>query len=128
MAGLCLALGAAVVALGVNQVELRWTHSVQKSEWREQWSVTAAGLVLQQAAVQSSGAGMDPGEDAVMRDGFWVWRPALPPQPELILTRSPYTPGDWHLCTAAGCHDLGGYFPGIAADQAVTMRPCGPGG
>lgn len=124
MAGLCLALGAAVVALHTSAVDLRWTHSVQKTEWREHWDLTKAGLVVEQAAVQSSGAGMDPGPDAVFRNGFWVWKPRLPPQPQLTLTRSPFTPGDWHLCIKGQCRDLGSYFPGIGPEQAVTMEPC----
>lgn len=126
MAGLCLAVGAAVVALGVNIADLRWTHSVQKTEWRETWLATTQGLRLEQAAVQGSGAGMDPGEGAVLRDGFWVWQPKLPVQSELVLTRSLYTGSDWNICTAqSGCRPLGSYFPGIAADQAITLKPCG---
>ncbi len=125
MGGLCLALGAAIVALGTDTADLRWIHSVQKTEWRETWRATDRGLQIEQAAVQSSGAGMDPGPDAVWRDGFWVWRPSLPPQPELILTRSPYTGGDWNICLGQeGCRTLGSYFPGIAVDQAVTLKPC----
>src|SRR3546814_969567 len=46
---------------------------------------------------------MDPGPDAVFRNGFWVWKPKLPPQPQLTLTRSPFTPGDWHLCIKGQC-------------------------
>lgn len=125
MTGLCLALGAAIVALGVDTADLRWTHSVQKTEWRETWQATAEGLQLEQAAVQGSGAGMDPGPDAVLRDGFWVWQPKLPPQPELVLTRSAYTGSDWSICPVkSDCRPLGSYFPGIAADQAVTLKPC----
>ena len=125
MPSLCLALGAAVVALGVDTADLRWTHSVQKTEWRETWRATVEGLQLEQAAVQGSGAGMDPGPDAVLRDGFWVWRPKLPSQPELVLTRSPFTRGDWAVCPATEhCRSLGSYFPGIADDQAVTLKPC----
>lgn len=124
MPGLCLALGAAIVALNTATADLRWTHSVQKTEWRETWQATAAGLQLLQSAVQSSGAGMDPGENAVLRDGFWMWKPDLPPQPELILTRSPFTGSDWRICIADECRDLGSYFRSIAADQAVTLKPC----
>lgn len=125
MAGLCLAIGAAVVALGVDVADLRWAHSVQKTEWRETWRATSGGLRVEEAAVQGSGAGMDPGADAVLRDGFWVWRPTLPPQSELVLTRSPYTGGDWAICAAKErCRPLGSYFPDIAADQAVTLKPC----
>lgn len=124
MSGLCLALGAAVVALGVNTADLRWTHSVQKTEWRETWRSVSQGVRLEQAAVQSSGAGMEPGPDAVLRDGFWVWQPKLPAQPELILTRSLYTGSDWQICVKAGCRPLGSYFPGIAPDQAITLKAC----
>lgn len=118
-------MGAAVVALNAATADLRWTHSVQKTEWRETWRATQAGLQLLQSAVQSSGAGMDPGEDAVFRDGFWVWRPDLPPQPELILTRSSFTGSDWRICIDGQCREVGSYFSGIAADQAVNLRPCG---
>ena len=125
MAALCLMLGAAAVALGADTADLRWIHSVQKTEWRETWRASPEGLQLEQAAVQGSGAGMDPGADAVLRDGFWVWRPKLPPQAELVLTRSPYTGNDWTICPAGhGCRPLGSYFPGVAADQAVTLKPC----
>ena len=124
MAGLCLAVGAAVVALGVNVADLRWTHSVQKTEWRETWRAAAQGVRLARAAVQSSGAGMEPGPDAVLRDGFWVWQPKLPVQPELVLTRSLHTGSDWSICTTSGCRPLGSYFPGIAADQAITLKRC----
>ncbi|HLT78649.1 MAG TPA: DUF1850 domain-containing protein, partial [Ferrovibrio sp.] len=75
MPALCLTVGAAIVALGVQSAELRWTHSVQKTEWRETWRAVVDGIRLEQAAVQSSGAGMEPGPDAVLREGFWVWRP-----------------------------------------------------
>lgn len=125
MAGLCLMLGATAVALSMDTVELRWTHSVQKTEWRETWRAAESGLVLERSAVQSSGAGMDPGEGAIFQDGFWVWRPQLPPQPKLILTRSPYTGSDWRICGAGECRELGSYFPQADAYDAVTLQPCG---
>jgi len=125
MIGLCLAVGATLVALHTDTVDLRWKHSVQKTEWRETWQATGKGLQVLHAGVQSSGAGMDPGPNARLVNGFWVWTPALPPQPDLILTRSPYTGGDWHICIKGKCRDAGSYFPGIAIDQAVTLKPCG---
>lgn len=125
MAGLCLAVGAAIVVLGVDSADLRWTHSVQKTEWRESWRATDAGLMLEEAAVQSSGAGMEPGEGAVRRDGFWVWKPNLAPQAALTLTRSSFTGQDWQICPAsATCRPVGSYFPGLAPDQAVILKPC----
>lgn len=124
MPGLCLVLGAAMVALGVDATELRWTHSVQKTEWRESWRATSAGLQLERAAVQGSGAGMEPGEGARLENGFWVWRPQRPPQPELILTRSGYTGADWQICIKGSCRDVGRYFPDSAPDQDAILKPC----
>lgn len=124
MPALCLTVGAAIVALGVQSAELRWTHSVQKTEWRETWRAVVDGIRLEQAAVQSSGAGMEPGPDAVLREGFWVWRPKLPVQPELVLTRSPFTGSDWQICVGTGCRPLGSYFPAAAPDQAITLKAC----
>lgn len=124
MTGLCLALGAAVVALGADMAELRWTHSVQKTEWREVWRATPEGLRLEHAAVQGSGAGMEPGENAVLENGFWVWRPQRPPQPEMILTRSGFTGSDWHICINGACRAVGSYFPGSASDQDAKLKPC----
>lgn len=124
MPGLCLALGAAVVALGAGTADLRWTHSVQKTEWRETWQASADGLHLRSAAVQGSGAGMEPGEGAVLRDGFWTWQPQRPAIAELPLTRSPFTGADWQVCVAGQCRALGSYFPGTAPDQTIRLRPC----
>ncbi|WP_298727183.1 DUF1850 domain-containing protein [uncultured Ferrovibrio sp.] len=125
MAGLCLAAGAVIIALGVNSAELQWTHSVQKTQWREHWRATESGLVLEEAAVQSSGAGMEPGEGAVLRDGFWVWKPKLPPQRTLTLTRSTYTGEDWRICIATGdCRPVGSYFQNLPSDQTVMLKPC----
>ncbi|MEZ5450817.1 MAG: DUF1850 domain-containing protein [Thiolinea sp.] len=37
--------------------------------------MTEQGLQLLQARVKGSGAGMEPGDDAVLKDGWWVWQP-----------------------------------------------------
>jgi hypothetical protein len=124
MPALCLALGTAIAALGADVAELRWTHSVQKTEWRETWRATGDGLRIERAAVQSSGAGMEPGEGAMLERGFWVWRPQRPPQPEMILTRSGFTGSDWQICIDGVCRTVGSYFPGSAPDENVTLRPC----
>lgn len=124
-AGLCLALGAAVVALNAAQADLVWIHSVQKTEWRERWRAEAQHLVVIEASVQGSGAGMDPGEGAVKNGNRWTWKPVLPPLKELPLARSGFTPGDWQLCVGAEtCRALGDYFPGVAADAPITLTVC----
>jgi Uncharacterized conserved protein len=104
---LCLAAGGKLTVLAVSAFSLSWTHSVQKTEWREDWAVTPAGLEILEAAVKGSGAGMEPGDGAVLRDGWWVWRPETRTVPELRLAASGATGSGWTLCHADGCVELG---------------------
>jgi len=114
----CLMVGASLLALTSAEFTLDWQHSVEKTRWRETWQVTPDGLRLTKAAVQGSGAGMEPGPDARLQEGWWVWQPALPPQPQLVLATSGATNGGWHLCNGANCHDI----PELG--KAVLLRPC----
>lgn len=116
---LCILAGGKVTALAVSLFTMSWTHSVQKTEWRETWAVTPAGLELREAAVKGSGAGMEPGPDAVLLDGWWVWRPALPVQQRISLAASGATPGGWRLCHDGGCVELG-----AKADDGVVLARC----
>ena len=116
---LCLLAGGKAVVLAVSAFTLSWTHSVQKTEWRESWAVRPAGLTLTEAAVKGSGAGMEPGPDAVLRDGWWVWKPKLAPLPSLSLAASGATPSGWKLCHEGGCTELA-----TQAGQDVFLRPC----
>ena len=78
-------------------------------------------LVLETARVQGSGAGMEPGPDARLVDGFWVWRPRLA-APELVLRRAAQA-GDWQLCDGKdGCRKLGALVPPQA--DPVRLYPC----
>jgi hypothetical protein len=119
---LCLAAGALVVALGGDEITLRWRHSVQKTLWEEVWRDTPEGLRLQEARVEGSGAGMDPPDGAKLIDGFWRWRPDLPPLPEIVMRRSGAT-ADWQICVAGACRPMGDYLPGDA--DPVMLRRCG---
>lgn len=119
---LCLAAGALVVALGADEITLRWRHSVQKTLWEEVWRATPEGLVLAEARVEGSGAGMEPPEGAALRDGFWRWRPGLPAQREIVMRRSGAT-ADWQLCIAGACRPMGDYLPEDA--DPVVLRACG---
>ena len=115
----CLAAGALLLALPQPQFTLEWTHSVEKTQWREEWRIEDGTLHLTRAMVQGSGAGMDPGEGAVLRNGWWVWVPDLSPQAELHLAASGATPSAWRLCSGDDCHDLGAE-PGAA----LRLAPC----
>ncbi len=124
MAGLCLfALGGALLAsLPGTDFTLSWTHSIEKTEWRERWSVDSGRLRPVEARVRGTGAGMEPGPDAQSTsDGWLVWVPGLPPQESVALAASGFT-GEHRLCTGADCRPLS-VWTGVA-DQAVVMRAC----
>ncbi|MDX2155250.1 MAG: DUF1850 domain-containing protein [Hyphomicrobiaceae bacterium] len=94
---LCLWAGSSVTALGASAFTLIWTHSIEKSAWQEDWRLTGAGLVIEEARVTSTGAGMEPPAGAVLAGGVWHYRPALPPLAELVLATSAAT-APWRLC------------------------------
>ncbi len=116
---LCIVSGKAV-AVAAGLFTLGWTHSVEQTEWQERWAVTPEGLVLQEARVQGSGAGMEPGDAARRVGGWWVWTPGLLPLPELVLAASGTTTSGWRLCDKDGCRELGG-----RSEQPIILRPCG---
>jgi hypothetical protein len=80
MLSLCLGLtGTVWVQLPVADFTLAWNHSVEKIRWEEDYRVTGQGLVLEQARVRGSGAGMEVPDGAQMKDGSWQYRRELPP-------------------------------------------------
>jgi hypothetical protein len=118
---ICLLAGSKIAPLLVSAVTLAWTHSVEKTLWEEDWRATPAGLELVEARVQGSGAGMDPPSGARLVGGMWAWRPALAPQPEIVMRRSGTT-ADWRICIDGQCRTMDSY---VSADaDPVTMRVC----
>lgn len=59
---LCVASAGVVKTLAVVAFTLAWTHSIEKTEWQEDWRVTPQGLELIAARVKGSGAGMEPAD------------------------------------------------------------------
>lgn len=119
--GLCLAAAGVLVHLGVSQLTLSWTHSVQKITWQEDWRAVPQGLLLERARVMGTGAGMEPPPEARRQGDFWVWTPQLAPLPTVILRRSGAT-DDWRLCIAGACRPLSDFVP--AAADPVELTPC----
>lgn len=117
---LCIA-GSKAIAVAAGLFTLSWTHSVEKIEWRESWAVTDGSLILREARVKGSGAGMEPGDGARREDGWWVWKPYQPPLGELVLAASGTTGAGWTICDAGGCEELGGH-----AGAPLVLRPCPP--
>lgn len=125
MIGLCLGLAGTISAqIPVDAFTLAWTHSVEKVRWEEDYRVTPAGLVLGEARIKGSGAGMEIPDGAELRDGSWRYRVALPPLQPLRLGRTPEA-GDYQLCFAGLCHDLGEWLgPPNPDHPAVELWGC----
>lgn len=105
MSALCIATTAGVTRLAAAAFTLVWTHSVEKVEWQEDWLVEPGRLVLVESRIKGSGAGMEPGDDAVLRDGWWSWRPNRTVE-RLVLADSGAA-GQWRICTRVdGCRPL----------------------
>ena len=136
MNAVCLLVaGALRASIPAQEFTVAWTHSVEKTRWDEHYRVDGARLVLDHARVQGSGAGMEPGPGARLQDGWWTWRPKLPPLPQLRLTLSPYT-RDYDICWASRCtplHTLVGTADAVgvvdvrACQRRLSRRQAGPG-
>jgi hypothetical protein len=123
MSALCLAAGALATVLATDAFTLRWTHSVEKVEWQEDYRVVEGALVLQEARIKGSGAGMEPPEGAVLRDGWWTYRPAMGPIDVLRLTHSDFA-ADYRLCWQGACRSLGEMLPGLGGSGTIELHPC----
>jgi hypothetical protein len=124
-AGICLAAGALAAMLPVSQFTLAWTHSIEKIRWEEDYRVVAGRLVLEEARIKGSGAGMEPPAGARLENGVWHYKPELPALEQLRLTHSPYTAG-YEICAEGTCRPLATVMPGLPAIEVVDLRPCAP--
>jgi hypothetical protein len=126
--GICLSLAAALhgapaVFVPVAEFTLAWNHSIEKVRWEEDYAVrldVLSGrpeLLALQARVRGSAAGMEPPPDAVLRQGWYHYIPAITTPPELRLTRSEFTP-DYEVCVPGRCQPMAGWMP---SDGGVTL-------
>jgi hypothetical protein len=134
--GICLALAAsaqaglpaAPVFVPGEQVTLAWTHSIEKVRWEEDYVVAMAPgasptpvLLAVKARVRGSAAGMEPPDDAVLKNGWYEYTPSISTTRELRLTRSEFT-ADYELCHASSCQPMSRWLP---SDLGITlMTPC----
>jgi hypothetical protein len=116
---LCVALGAKTLVIAATAFTLSWTHSVEKTDWREDWVIESGGLRIAEAWIKGSGAGMEPPDGAVLRDGWWRYRPVLPAQKRIALAASGATAGGWTLCADGSCRELG-----AAVGEAIELSVC----
>ena len=120
---LCLASAGVVKMLSVAAFTLAWTHSVEKVDWQEDWRVTPQGLLLTQARVKGSGAGMEPPPEARLVDGWYQWRPDRGPMPQVVLGNSGAA-GEWRLCHDGNCRNLSEIFGHPIGANVTTMGTC----
>lgn len=116
---LCALSAAGLLRIATTSFMLQWTHSVEKTLWQEDWIITAEGLVLSEARIQGSGAGMEPPEDAIYQNGWYHYRPKIPPRHEIVLAASGETVSGWKLCAAGQCHELGS-----TAQEPIRLSIC----
>ena len=115
----CLATAGLAVEIAASTFTLSWTHTVEKTLWQEHWRVEADRLVLEEARIEGSGAGMEPPPEARLVDGSYVWSPNRA-ETAIVLRRDPHA-GDWRLCAAGRCDKLGEWL-GADADP-VKLSP-----
>ena len=122
---LCLATAGVVKSLAVAAFTLSWAHSVEKIEWQEDWRVTPQGLEIVEARVKGSGAGMEPPPEALLKDGWFRWKPQLPVLPEVALGNSGLA-GEWRVCRDGACQDLSAILGRTVGTAVTTMSVCRP--
>ena len=118
--GLCLSAVGVWVALGAH-VTLSWTHSIQKSPRLETYDAQYGQMVLTEARISDTGAGMEPPDNATFDGHVWIYHPNRGVS-EVRLQHSPYvTP--YTVCTDTGCKPLPDWLPLQATDTAV-LKTC----
>lgn len=116
---LCLAAGAASAVIAANAFTLAWTHSIEKTRWEEDWRIETGALVVDEARIRGSGAGMEPPAGARLENGTWHYVPAQTRHVVLRLTHSPHAAG-YELCTDRGCRLLADLLPGLKDNPDTT--------
>lgn len=123
---LCLVSAGVVKSLSVAAFMLTWTHSVEQTEWQEDWRFTPQGFEIVEARVRGSGAGMESSPEARLIDGWFRWKPQLPVLPEVVLANSGLA-GEWRLCSDGKCQDLSVILGRpLGAATTTTMSVCKP--
>lgn len=122
MSGLCLSAGALSAIVQAASFTLSWTHSVEHITWEEDWRVEDSALVLVEARIRGSGAGMDPPEGAVLRAGVWHYRVAR--RVDRLRLSSGSGQPEYRLCVDGRCRSLVEFLGGPAPDGVAEVGPC----
>ncbi len=123
MMALCVSAGSLAFSLYFQDFTLAWMHSVEKVRWEEDWSVGEDALHLLSARIKGSGAGMEPPDDAVYKNGSWHYTPRVTPPKRLTLAHSPYTT-EYELCFDGQCYPLSHLFDQISTIETIVIEAC----
>jgi hypothetical protein len=126
--GICLAAAAGLaISLPLQSFTLAWDHSIEKIRWEEDYRVAATAngprLLLTEARIRGSGAGMEMPPDAVLRGGVWHYTPTLGPLEQLNLARSGHV-ADYSVCWQGRCHPIVDLVGTFAAAPLVRVFAC----
>jgi hypothetical protein len=121
----CLGLAGVVWAeLAGEGFTLAWQHSVEKVRWAEDYQIVGDQLLLREARVRGSGAGMEVPAGALFAQGQWRYWPGLRLD-RLRLGRTPEA-GDYQLCQTGSCRPMSHWIgPPAAEVAAVEVWVCG---
>lgn len=120
---ICIAAAAFSAVLPLRQFTLAWNHSIEKIRWEEDYIVVAGRLRLTEARIRGSGAGMEPPDGAVLRDGIWHYMPNLPDLPRISVRRSGFV-ADYEWCTDGDCKPMSAIVGSEDKSQVLDIFPC----
>lgn len=125
MSGICVALAASSVVLLrlPDRITIAWEHTVEKVRWEEDYERQDSRLVLTEARVRGTGAGMDIPDDAVFSNGVWRYRPALSSLEQITLSNG-LLPLGYDVCVNARCTRLRELIGD--EDRRLTISACRP--
>ena len=118
---IAVALSSAILARLPDRVTLAWEHTVEKVRWEEDYVATGDMLVLAQARLRGTGAGMEMPPDAELVDGTWRYRPELPALPGIYL-RNLQLPLGYDVCWDGHCTRLRALVG--PRDDLLTLSSC----
>ena len=124
MNAVCIAVAGAIQAvITTTSFTLAWTHSIEKVRWEETYTMSGDRLELREARIKGSGAGMEPPPNAILENGWWKYRPAIPRMEVLRLANSNFT-DDYTLCWGTECRRLADLIGSPNPETTTEIFPC----
>lgn len=119
---IAFAVGSATVVIPTHKFTLSWIHTVERVPWEEDYVIKNGALVIEEARVRRSGAGMDPPNGAIWSGGWWHYQPSLPPLGEVLLANSTFA-GGYTVCWGGKCRPLN-ELVAAGTPVRISAAPC----